>query len=79
METLLDLSIEKLATIAVFGGGTIIAVIGILSWMIKSTAERKEFERSRREIAAYIAEGSMSAEQGQRLLAESPLPKDDDD
>lgn len=25
-------------------------------------------ERSRREIAAYIAEGSMSAEQGERLM-----------
>lgn len=78
MDAIVTLPIEKLAILAVFGGGTIIAVIGILAWMIKSTAERKEFERSRREIAAYIAEGSMSAEQGQRLLAESPLPKDED-
>jgi hypothetical protein len=30
-----------------------------------TTASR---ERSRREIAAYIAEGSMSAEQGERLI-----------
>lgn len=29
-------------------------------------------ERSRQEIAAYIAEGSMTAEQGERLLRAKP-------
>ena len=28
-------------------------------------------ERSRREIAAYVAEGSMSAEEGERLLRQA--------
>ncbi len=50
---------------------TVIGVITVI-WVgfatvesiIKSTAR----ERSRREIAAYIAEGSMTPEQGERLL-----------
>jgi hypothetical protein len=52
----------------VFGVGGVIAIIGIVFGSIKSTAETKEREKSRREIAAYIAEGSMSAEDGERLM-----------
>jgi hypothetical protein len=36
---------------------------------ITSTVARLAHERTRREVAAYIAEGSMSPEQGERLLA----------
>ena len=49
-------------------GGTIaiVAIVfGAVSSMVRSTAR----ERSRREIAAYIAEGSMTPEQGERLMA----------
>ncbi len=42
-------------------------------WVVLATAEsiitRLSRERSRREIAAYIAEGSMTPEQGEKLLA----------
>ncbi|MCB9845021.1 MAG: hypothetical protein H6811_03410 [Phycisphaeraceae bacterium] len=48
-------------------GGTI-AVVAIvfstLTGMIKSIAR----ERTRREIAAYIAEGTMTPDQGERLI-----------
>ncbi len=48
--------------------GGIVAVVsivfGMVSGMVKATAR----ERTRREIAAYIAEGSMTPEQGERLL-----------
>lgn len=50
---------------------TVIAGCVVLGSVIKSlttvitTASR---ERSRREIAAYIAEGSMTPEQGERLM-----------
>lgn len=52
----------------IFGMGGVIAIIGIIFGSIKSTAETKEREKSRREIAAYIAEGSMSPEDGERLM-----------
>jgi len=35
---------------------------------IKQSADTKETERTRREIAAYIAEGSMTPEEGERIL-----------
>lgn len=40
------------------------SLFGAVKSMVKYTAR----ERTRREIAAYIAEGSLSAEQGERLM-----------
>jgi len=48
--------------------GGIIAIIGIIFGSVKGMNERTELEKSRREIAAYIAEGSMNTEDGERLL-----------
>ncbi len=47
-------------------GGGIVSVVFIRSvaGVIKSVSK----ERTRREIAAFIAEGSMSPEQGERLM-----------
>lgn len=44
--------------------GIVAIVMGTVSGMVKSTAR----EKTRREIAAYIAEGSMTPEQGEKLL-----------
>ncbi len=44
--------------------GVVWIVFGTLTGMVKAVAR----ERTRREIAAYIAEGSMSPEQGERLM-----------
>ena len=52
----------------VFGVGGIIGVLGIIFGTMKSVAENKEREKTKREIAAYIAEGSMTAEDGERIL-----------
>jgi hypothetical protein len=43
-------------------------VFGATTGMIKSVAR----EKTRREIAAYIAEGSMTPEQGEKLLKAAP-------
>lgn len=50
----------------IIGGG--IAICAIVAGCIKSIVKSTSRERSRREIAAYIAEGSMSPEQGERLM-----------
>lgn len=50
----------------VVGGG--IAVTAIVAGAIKSVVTSNARERSRREIAAYIAEGSMTPEQGEKLM-----------
>lgn len=58
---------EEIATIAVVGG-LAIAIISIIMGTVKSTTRTKEREQSRREIAAYIAEGSMTPEDGRKLM-----------
>ncbi|MHA7814119.1 MAG: hypothetical protein ACX94C_12115 [Phycisphaerales bacterium] len=57
---------EELFFVLVIAGAiTIVSVFKALTGMIGRLAH----ERTRREIAAYIAEGSMSPEQGERLMA----------
>jgi len=50
----------------VIGG---IAVTAIVAGAIKTVVTSNSRERSRREIAAYIAEGSMTPEQGEKLMS----------
>ncbi|MBX3359265.1 MAG: hypothetical protein KF745_12660 [Phycisphaeraceae bacterium] len=49
-------------------------VLSILIKTVGSTIKSVAQERTRREIAAYIAEGSMSSEQGERLLRAGAKP-----
>ncbi len=48
----------------VMGGVVLIVAFNVVAGVLKTNAR----ERSRREIAAYIAEGSMTPEQGERLM-----------
>ncbi len=54
-------------------GGLIIAAIGMIGGLVRSVKREKEREQSRREVAAYVAEGSMSAEDATKIL-EAGLP-----
>lgn len=58
---------QLIAIIAVTGGlfaATLIACMGIRYAIIN----RKQREQTKREITAYIAEGSISPEEGERLI-----------
>ncbi len=55
---------EKLFLVLGIG---LFGVLGIMS-MITKTFTAIAAERTKREIAAYIAEGTMSPEQGERLV-----------
>jgi hypothetical protein len=58
-------------------GGLVIALVSILLSFIRSTVVGIARERTRREIAAYIAEGSMTADDGERLMkAREPEAQD---
>jgi len=46
----------------------VVAVFAIVFGNIANIMKVRERERTRREVAAYIAEGSMTPEQGERLL-----------
>jgi hypothetical protein len=49
--------------------GGAVAMLAIASSAIRSIVASVTRERTRRDIAAYIAEGTMTPEQGERLMA----------
>ncbi|MBL4698046.1 MAG: hypothetical protein JKX70_04345 [Phycisphaerales bacterium] len=56
---------EAVILIIIFTAVTIMSIVKALTKMVGRLAS----ERTRREVAAYIAEGSMTPEQGEKLLA----------
>jgi hypothetical protein len=58
------LSEDVLMPVIIAGGIIIIVAMNTLASVIKTVSR----ERTRREIAAFIAEGSMTPEQGERLM-----------
>lgn len=58
--------------------GTLLFTGVAVTWLVLSYAYRIartiSRERTRREIAAYIAEGSMTPEQGERLMKAGDSP-----
>ena len=64
MEQLFNLVAENFI-VATIGG---CFVVGMVLKSVTTIMTSMSRERSRREIAAYIAEGSISAEQGERLM-----------
>jgi hypothetical protein len=55
--------------------GSLIVMVLFVARAFRGARETREREQSRREIAAYIAEGSMTPEQGERLMAAGHRPQ----
>ncbi len=64
MEHLLDAAADWYV-ITVIGACSVLGMVLKAMTTVMTTSSR---ERSRREIAAYIAEGSIPADQGERLM-----------
>ncbi|MCA9279938.1 MAG: hypothetical protein H6815_05765 [Phycisphaeraceae bacterium] len=66
LEYVLDKVFDKEVLFILAGAATLItwAVFGSIASIFKSFSR----ERTRREVAAYIAEGSMSPDQGERIM-----------
>ncbi|MEM1330981.1 MAG: hypothetical protein AAGG07_10500 [Planctomycetota bacterium] len=64
--------------VAIISGCCFLAVVTIAD-SARKRAKHRETEESRREIAAYVAEGSISPEDAERLLSARPKasPKHD--
>lgn len=62
-------------------GGLLIAALAILVGFARRVLKHRETEKTRREIAAYVAEGSIKPEDAVKLMQASPKkkPGDDDD
>lgn len=65
------MSIDHMGWIVVGVLITICSVFKTVASMVKATAR----EKTRREIAAFIAEGSMTPEQGERLMTSGEKEK----
>jgi len=63
---------EMVVTLVLSLAGMILAAF--LGWIISVSVvrSRKEIEQSRRETAAYVAEGSITAEDAESILAPRP-------
>lgn len=70
--TLAD-DLETAIPVIAIAGGLMIAALGIIAGTFKSVHRTKAREESRREIAAYVAEGSMSPDDAERIL-EAGMP-----
>lgn len=61
--------------IVAMGTGGLIAIVSIVFGMIQNVSMHASTERSRRELSAYVAEGSISAEEAERILKAGPKKK----
>ena len=72
-------SYALLIPLAAIVGGLFVGVIAIVAGTLTAISSRRQREESRREIAAYVAEGSMSPEDAERILkAETPKSTTED-
>jgi hypothetical protein len=54
--------------IIAISGGLLVALIGIIGATIRGTLGTRAREQTKRELAAYIAEGTMRPEDAERIL-----------
>lgn len=65
---------ESIPVVAIVGGVTI-ALVSIVLGSIKQIIQSREREKTRREVAAYVAEGSITPADGERLLTAGKRPR----
>ncbi len=76
MDTLMAAINDDLLPLVAVVGGLLVAMIAIIFGTISSTRKSARREETRREIAAYVAEGSMTAEEGERLMKAGDVDDD---
>lgn len=59
--------------------GLVIAMTAIITGTVQRTVRSRQYEQSRREIAAYVAEGSISPDDAERLLRARRGSADDEE
>lgn len=59
---------DIIVPVVAISGGIALVIVAIVFGAIRRMVMSSNLEKSRREIAAYIAEGSMSPEDGERLI-----------
>jgi hypothetical protein len=68
----IDISGDQLIPLVAITGSALVGIVWAIMWSIVATVQSKEAERTRREIAAYVSEGSITPEEGERLIRTTP-------
>lgn len=68
---------EEMVPAVMFAAMGVVGVAWVIGAYWSEARETREREQSRREIAAYVAEGSMSPADGERLIA-AGVKRDED-
>ena len=68
MQPLLALNEGLVIPVIAIGGAFVVGTIGIVFGTIKSVMETRSREATKRELAAYVAEGSMAPEAAERIV-----------
>lgn len=76
MNTTLALADNVLMPLVSVGGAFAVAIIAIVAAAVRNAITARAREQSRREIAAYVAEGSMTAEEGAKLIDAGKTKRD---
>lgn len=67
---------DDVVPIVAVGGSLVFGLCWLVAHYVHETVKAKHREQTRREIAAYIAEGSMTPDQGEQLMrAGEPAPE----
>lgn len=61
--------LESLIPIIAIMGGVAVALVAIVTSAITKASQTRAREESRREIAAYVAEGSISPDEAAKILS----------
>lgn len=63
-----DPTVDDIIKLTAISGGIFIAVVAVIFGSVAKMVRSSNMEKTRREISAYVAEGSMTPEEGERLL-----------
>lgn len=67
--------VGEIIPLMVIGGGLVIGFISIVFSQVRSIMREQARGRVQREIAAYVAEGSMTSDEGERLMRAAGEPE----
>jgi len=67
--TLANNPVGEVGVVVLFGGAFAVAIVAIITEAVRKVLQTKAREESRREIAAYVAEGTISPDDAAKLLA----------
>ena len=59
---------EMAVLVIAVGGGLVVGVVAIITNAVQKISQTKAREESRREIAAYVAEGTISPDDATKML-----------